>query len=94
MIRSVLTILLPLATPFLLYYALITWKAATGRQTMVEGEARRHPWFFLTLAGLFLAILSIVAMALGLLGGEPDHPFAPARLIDGQVIRDGIPPAK
>lgn len=94
MIRTALTILLPLATPFLIYYALIAWRVTTGRPSMVEGDVRRHPWFFLTMAGIGLSILSLLAMGFGLFDQGSNHPFAAPRLIDGKIVQDGMPPTK
>lgn len=87
-----LTVVLPLLAPLLIYIAYVT--LVEGRRARVaEGEASAAawwvaaPWARLVLAGVGCA--ASVAVALALTGGQdPGTPYKPARVEDGQVVRD------
>lgn len=97
MTKTILTIVLPLATPFVLYFGYIVMQALRGGPVLADGaeeaEARRHPWLTLSLIGVALSILSMVALGLGLFGDPSQASFAPARLIDGQIVVPSGAPA-
>ena len=90
MTKTLLTIVLPLATPFVLYFGYIMIQALRGAPALADGvdapEARRHPWLTLSLVGVGLSILSMVAFGFGLFGDPTHDSFGPARLIDGQIV--------
>ena len=84
MIRVVLTIVLPLLLPTLLFagYALLQrWRAAEGEAR----EAKPIPWTLLILSGVGLAALSAIAMAVSS-GAPPDSTYVPAHMENGRLV--------
>jgi drug/metabolite transporter (DMT)-like permease len=94
MTRLVLTVLLPLLLPTLLY---VLWLAAAGPAHPAHpGGApprRPLPWPWLLAAGLLLmaAMLYFVGTRLG---GTPDGVYVPPKYIDGQVVPGHLVPAE
>jgi Family of unknown function (DUF6111) len=88
--RRLLTILIPLLLPTLLYFGYIWF----GRQRAAPSpsaapSARDVPWLWLGIAGLLLLAVTLVASALyG--GAEPGSHYEPPQLIDGQVQPGGF----
>lgn len=86
-----LTVVLPLLAPLVIYIAYVT--LVEGRRVRVaDGEASpawwvTAPWARLVLAGVGCA--TAVAATLALTGGqEPGAGYRPARLENGEVVRD------
>jgi hypothetical protein len=97
MTRLVLTVLLPLLLPTLLY---VLWLAAAGpahpaHPAHPAGASPRRPlpWPWLLAAGLLLtaAMLYLVGTRLG---GTPDGVYVPPKYIDGQVVPGHLVPAE
>lgn len=85
--RRLLTILIPLLLPTLLYFGYIL----IGRQrgTASGAASRDIPWLWLGVAGLLLLAVTLVASAL-FGGAEPGSHYEPPQLIDGQVQPGGF----
>ena len=79
MLRIVLFYILPFLLPFIGFFAY--------RFLVTRGQALldQTPWFVLTVAGLGLAIGTLLTVALTG-GGEIDADYAPPRFEDGRVI--------
>jgi hypothetical protein len=90
MTRIVLTVLLPLLLPTLLY---VVW-LATARPAHPAGPAERRPlpWPWLLAAGLGLVTLMLY-LAESRLSGVPDGIYVPPRYIDGEVVPGHLVPA-
>ncbi|MGQ9371868.1 DUF6111 family protein [Azospirillum sp. ST 5-10] len=77
--RLLLTVLLPLLAPTLLYAAWVLLQARRG------GPSPRWPWLWL--AGGGVAFLATVLGAWALSEGAPPHArYVPAHLEDGRVV--------
>lgn len=68
-----------LILPFLLY-GLYLWQVKRAGKDGPEAT----PWFWLSVAGLVLMILSFVAY--GVMGEHGDGDYVPARWQDGQIV--------
>ena len=84
MTRILLTYVLPLVLPALVWYM---WHQFRPRR---PGEEQKKGWSAapvpqLAVAGLLLLAATLGAYAL-LVGGEPGEVYKPARLIDGEVV--------
>jgi hypothetical protein len=77
-VRVVLTVLLPLLLPSVLYFGYV----ALAR----EGTADTHqvPWFWLAGAGLLLALIALVLVS-SLEGAEPGAVYHPPREVNGRI---------
>lgn len=87
MLRAVLTYLLPLVAPTLVF---LTWVWLRGRYGASHGtEAapiEKGTWFWLAVAGLLLTGLSLAVTAVVDPGGTPDQMYHPPVVIDGKVV--------
>ncbi len=87
MVRILLTYVLPLVAPALVF-VLWTWARATyirshgGQPPAIEDG----PWFWLTLAGGLLLLATLAGTALLTEGGKPGDKYVPPRVIDGKVV--------
>ena len=86
--RQLLTIVLPIVLPILVYWLYITM--ARHKAQRVEGGDElpgwdRAPWAWILLAGVVLMIATLVVFRLQS-GVQPDVKLEPPRLIDGQVV--------
>ena len=85
MTRILLTYVLPLVLPALVWYL---WQQFRLRRPG-ESDARKGwaaaPWPQLSVAGLVLLALTLGSIAL-LVGGTPGEVYEPARVIDGEVV--------
>jgi hypothetical protein len=81
--RRLLTILIPLLLPTLLYFGYL-WIARRRGASAGGQTARDIPWFWLGAAGLLLLAVTLVATAL-FGGAAPGTHYEPPQLIDGQV---------
>ena len=88
--RRLLTILLPLLLPTLLYFGYL-WFARSRGATGSGGtqSVRDIPWFWLGIAGLLLLAVTLVASTL-IGGAAPGSHYQPPQLIDGQVQPGGF----
>lgn len=83
MVRILLTWLLPLLAPSLIYIAIMFLRGRTE-----PGWIRRGPWVWLVTGGLALMLLSLGAWALT--GGRaPGDLYVPSRFEDGQLRPSG-----
>lgn len=82
--RSLLTILIPLLLPTLLYFGYV-WIARRRGGGGAGGQPTRDiPWLWLGGAGVLL--LAVTLLATALFGGAmPGSRYEPPQLIDGQV---------
>ena len=88
MMRVLLTIVLPLLLPTLLY---VLW-LVTMRRAALAGPApwRALPWVWLVGAGLALSMLLL--FVIGVRIGTPEGTYVPPRYIDGRVVPGHIVP--
>ena len=77
--RLVLTILLPLLLPSIIYFAYMSL-VRSGGAALVETA----PWFWLIAAGLGLALIALVLLA-ALGGAAPGSVYHPPREVDGRI---------
>ena len=80
MIRALITYIVPLLVPFVLYslYVRIT-------RSKNPEKALDTPWFWLLVVGLVLLIITLVAMAM-LTGSDPGGVYVPPRMEDGHIV--------
>jgi len=87
MLRKLLTVVLPLMLPTLIYMAYVM---IDRRKTAASGGASvpwwvGAPWTWLITGGVLLAAIFLVTLALT--GGyDPSYTYHPAQLIDGRVV--------
>lgn len=88
--RRLLTILIPLLLPTLLYFGYL-WFARNRGATAAGGSQspRDIPWLWLGVAGLLLLAVTLVASSL-FGGAAPGSRYHPPQLIDGQVQPGGF----
>ena len=86
MLRSTLIHLLLLFAPTLIYigYLILARKIDMGSGKRAKAM-RGLPWLPLLGFGLVLVFSSLVALAFSS-GGEPDRPYQPPRLEDGEIV--------
>lgn len=79
MLRIVLFYILPFLLPFIGFF--------TYRFLVTRGQAvlKETPWFLLTIAGLGLAISTLVTVAL-VGGGDKDADYQPPRIENGRIV--------
>jgi Family of unknown function (DUF6111) len=80
MLRILLQYLLPLILPALVYLAYVA--IVRGGKVDRLGEA---PWLQLSIAGVLLLAVSLVAWGLTT-GSSPDEVYVPPRFEDGRVV--------
>lgn len=87
MVRILLTYVLPLLAPALVFI-LWTWARAAyvrshgGQPPAIEDG----PWFWLALSGGLLLLLTLGASALLTESGRPGDTYVPPQVIDGKVV--------
>ncbi|MFZ5792216.1 MAG: DUF6111 family protein [Pseudomonadota bacterium] len=87
--RQVLSIVVPLLLPTLLYFGYMT---VTRRRAQAAGQARAFkdvPWTWLAVAGVVLVAVTLAAMAL-FGGAEPGSRYQLPSLEGGQVKPGGF----
>jgi hypothetical protein len=87
MTRIVLTIVVPLIVPSLLYYL---WLRATGRLIAGIGVAAL-PWPWLIASGVALTVLVLVVVTVHY-GNSPTGAYVPPRVEDGRVVPGHVVP--
>jgi hypothetical protein len=89
MTRILLTIVVPLLLPTLLY---LLWLAAARHATFAApGVWRALPWPWLVGAGVALAALMLYVIGTRI-GGSPQGIYVPPQYIDGRVVPGHIVP--
>lgn len=86
MLRKLLTVVLPLALPTLLYIGYLLIERRRSRRA-----ARHIPWVWLVLAGVGLMGATLAGMTL-LDGGTVGGVYHPPAVVDGQVVPGRIVP--
>ncbi|MBK1668770.1 hypothetical protein CKO28_12090 [Rhodovibrio sodomensis] len=85
MLKKFLTIVLPIALPFLVYWGYVLVARWRARRT---GGAERDipwPWAVLTLVGVVLMVSILVGYRILGEQANPDQQIIPERYIDGEV---------
>jgi len=77
-VRLLLTVLVPLLLPSILYFAYVAVAREGPRGT------QSAPWFWLAGTGVLLAIGALVLLS-GLGGAEPGSVYHPPRQVDGRI---------
>ncbi len=95
MSRILLTTVLPLALPFIIYGL---WLAMARRRARQEADGTpgllvRVPWLALLLSGLVLTAVSLVAFRMTS-GANPWTEHRPPALRDGVVVPGGVRPGE
>lgn len=95
MFRSVLTVILPLATPAAVY---LLWHWNARRRAEARGETEipqlgDAPWVTLAIAGLILVIGVLGTLAL-FDGAPPGSTYVPPQYVDGEIIPGRLEPAE
>ncbi|MDR3514644.1 MAG: DUF6111 family protein [Azospirillaceae bacterium] len=99
MIRRLVTLIIPLLLPALVYLGWLTLERRRGTDwgKRWDGRLVTLPWEWLVLAGVALAALTLFLTVL-LRSPPPIHaPYIPAHVVDGRVIEGEtaptVPPA-
>jgi hypothetical protein len=80
MLRILLTYLIPLIAPFVIYTLYVR---ITGKHN--AEEALKTPWFWLVASGLALIVLSLIVTAV-MTGSDPTGTYIPPHLEDGRIV--------
>lgn len=90
MMRVVLTIVLPLLAPTVLYVA---WMLSMGRGELAASAAawRALPWAWLAVAGAALAAVMLLAVVET--GGRPEGTYVAPHVEHGTVVPGHVEPA-
>lgn len=90
MIRILLSYILPLAFPFVVYFLWMKLRRSTGDE---DGEPKKDPWFWLFLSGFALMALGLSYTALT---GDKitDGTYRPDRYEDGRIIPGEVKPTQ
>lgn len=91
MIRVLLTIVVPLLLPTVLY---VLWLSTLGRPELAGAGMpwRGLPWAWLAVAGVALVALMLVALSVGLGEGQQGT-YVPPHVKDGRIVPGRIVPA-
>ena len=87
MLRALLTVVLPIALPMLIYFAYLKTTRRGGQAVgaEVQARARESTWLWIGLAGAALILAALVTLRLTT-SVPPDANLVSPRLIDGQVV--------
>ena len=80
MIRTILTLLVPLLTPFVLYALYVRLTRRKDPEKVLN-----TPWFWLLVVGLVLVIIALIATAM-FGGSDPLGTYVPPRVEDGRIV--------
>jgi hypothetical protein len=80
MIRALITYLVPLLAPFVLYALYVRITRAKDPE-----RALNTPWFWLLIVGLVLMIATMFATAT-FTGDNPDGTYVPPHMEDGRIV--------
>jgi len=87
MIRQLITIVLPLVTPFVVYYIWL-WASRQREQAESAGQPLPHwqelPWTWLIISGAVLT--SIVLVLTAVLGADPNGVYTPPHMENGVIV--------
>jgi hypothetical protein len=84
MLKKLLTVVLPIALPFLVYWGYVVLARWRARRTGGAAEVP-WPWAALTLAGVVLMVGTLVGYRLFSEQADPGQQIVPERLIDGRI---------
>jgi len=82
--RQVLSVLIPLLLPTLLYFVYAGSAARRAKAVGGDLSERPVPWTWLAVAGGLLVVVTFVAVAL-FGGADPDSVYHPPRAVDGRI---------
>ncbi len=85
MTRILLTYVLPLILPALVWYLWHQFRPRRAGQIEAKTGWSAAPWPQLSVAGLVLLAATLGAYAV-LVGGEPGEVYKPARMVDGEIV--------
>ncbi|RDD61677.1 hypothetical protein [Ferruginivarius sediminum] len=85
MLRKLLTIVLPIALPFVVYYLYITWARMRGAGQGQQPGYKDPPWPWLAAGGVVLMAAALIAWRVLSDPAAPGAEIVPDRYIDGQV---------
>jgi len=87
MIRQLITIVLPLLTPFVVYYIWL-WANRQRAEAEAEGRPMPHwqelPWLWLIISGAVLT--SIVLVLTAVIGADPSGVYTPPHMENGVIV--------
>jgi len=82
--RQVLSVLIPLLLPTLLYFLYAGVAARRAKAAGGNSGERAVPWTWLAVAGAALVVVTFVAFAL-FGGADPGSIYPPPRAVDGRI---------
>ena len=88
MLKKFLTIVLPIALPFLVYWGYVVLARWRARRTGEVEQDLPWPWAVLTLVGVLLMVSTLVGYRILGEQANPGQQITPERYIDGE-IQDG-----
>lgn len=87
MLRAILTYLLPFLLPAIVFFIWVWFRARYAeRHGGTPPKVEQGHYFWLTLAGGVLVLMTLGATALLSEGGRPGDTYMPPRVIDGKVV--------
>lgn len=85
MLRKFLTIVLPIALPFLVYFMYVALARMRGSQQGRQPSYTEGPWHWLALGGLVLMLAALGSWRILSDPAPPGAKIIPDRYIDGEV---------
>jgi hypothetical protein len=85
MLKKFLTIVLPIALPFLIYWGYVLLARWRARKTGGVEQDVPWPWAALTLVGVLLMVGTLVGVRVFGEQANPGQQISPERLIDGEI---------
>lgn len=85
MLKKFLTIVLPIALPFLVYWGYVALARYRARKTGGVERDIPWPWAVLTLVGVLLMVSTLVGYRVLGEQAQPGQQITPERYIDGQI---------
>lgn len=93
MIRQLITIALPLLTPFVIYYVWF-WASSQRKHAEEDGRPLPHwqelPWMWLIISGALLT--SIVLILTATIGTDPNGVYTAPHMENGVIVPGRIEP--
>lgn len=86
MLKKILTVVLPMVLPFIVYFLYVTlarWRAAATGKTPGTSDA---PWPWLAATGVVLVAAALIGWRLVSDPAEPGQQIIPDRYIDGELV--------
>jgi uncharacterized membrane protein len=85
MLKKLLTVVLPIALPFLVYFFYVTLARMRGTQQGGKPDYTDAPWHWLALGGLVLMLAALGSWRILSDPAPPGAKIIPDRYIDGEV---------